>query len=469
MPGWKEISDFVLKYDYCCGCGVCAGVCPQNALEIRFNEYGEYRPYLIGNCTNCGLCSKVCPFANGNPNEDDMGKAQFAGVPGIKHTSEAGYYLGCCVGYSAVGGHRKNGASGGLATWTLETLLRLGEVDCVACVRPRRGGHPLFEFTSCHRAEEVRSCSRSSYYPVELSGVVRQIFSEQKRYAIIGLPCVCKALRLCAQANPRLRDRMQYVLGLTCGHGVSAHFSEYVFAMAGGKADELQGVAFRVKNPQRPVRDYGIVLVGKDDHGEHERQISWSQGPGFAFINRSFTPLACDFCDDAFAECADATFMDAWLPEYSDDREGQSIVLIRNRVIQSIIREHGQSECILQPIDISRVIESQKGTLRCKRQDLSIRRQVLEPSVNSHAGKRTHSQSKRIGCVRGLLVRAQWDIARQSSVLWNEASRQIDRFHQMTRRLQFRLLWLNRVVAFRRRPRSVLSKLSRRIGRSLRM
>ena len=72
MANWKDIDDFVLKHDYCCGCGVCAGVCPNRAIEMRFNEYGGYRPYLIGKCTNCEFCSNVCPFVNGNANEDEL-------------------------------------------------------------------------------------------------------------------------------------------------------------------------------------------------------------------------------------------------------------------------------------------------------------------------------------------------------------------------------------------------------------
>jgi hypothetical protein len=123
----------------------------------------------------------------------------------------------------------------------------------------------------------------------------------------------------------------------------------------------------------------------------------------------------------------------------------------------------------LRPIDISRVIESQKGALMSKRQDLSVRMQILGHLFNSHIPKRTHSQLTRRDCVRNLIVRAQWDIARQSPVLWNIAGRQIDSFHQMTRGSNLRLLWLNRAAALRRRPRSVLGKLSRRIARSLHM
>lgn len=469
MSGYKEISDFVLKYDYCCGCGVCAGVCPQDALQIRFNESGEYRPYLVGSCTDCGLCSMVCPFVNGNPDEDDIGCMHFAGVSGTKHTSETGYYLSCLMGHSTVDGHQKNGASGGMATWMLETLLRLGEVERVACVRPRSGGHPLFEFVICQNIKEVRACSRSSYYPVEISSIVRQILSDRKRYAVIGLPCVCKALRLCAQANPRLRDRVKYILGLTCGHGLSSHFSEYVFGMAGGKPCELHALSFRVKSVQRCLAECGTVLVGRNAEGEYERQITWSQGVWPLFKNRYFTPLACDLCDDVFAECADATFMDAWLPEYARDREGHSIVLIRNPAIRSILQEHVRIGCALAPIDVGRVVQSQKGALRCKRAELPVRMEIFRRLINACIPRRSHVPGRSVGFVQRLLVEAQWRIARRSSTEWRQADRRIDTFRQRTRYLERHLLWLNCFMMIRRSPLSAIKKMVRKVCKLLPM
>ena len=45
----------------CTSCQMCAAVCPKNAITIRLNEDGFYRPYLNADkCIDCGLCVKVC-------------------------------------------------------------------------------------------------------------------------------------------------------------------------------------------------------------------------------------------------------------------------------------------------------------------------------------------------------------------------------------------------------------------------
>lgn len=45
----------------CTGCGACYQKCPTNAIEMKLDEEGFYRPYIsLEKCIKCGLCDKVC-------------------------------------------------------------------------------------------------------------------------------------------------------------------------------------------------------------------------------------------------------------------------------------------------------------------------------------------------------------------------------------------------------------------------
>lgn len=45
----------------CTSCQMCAAVCHSNAITIRLDGDGFYRPYVDADkCTDCGLCAKVC-------------------------------------------------------------------------------------------------------------------------------------------------------------------------------------------------------------------------------------------------------------------------------------------------------------------------------------------------------------------------------------------------------------------------
>lgn len=46
----------------CTGCGLCAVVCPKNAIIMEPDAEGFLQPVIhVENCVNCGLCLKGCP------------------------------------------------------------------------------------------------------------------------------------------------------------------------------------------------------------------------------------------------------------------------------------------------------------------------------------------------------------------------------------------------------------------------
>ena len=368
----------VVERGFCIGCGVCAAVCPSHRLDMQFNTFGEYIPVVrdgLSCSPNCQACLAVCPLSDGSPNEDDLGCELFAQTAEMKHVSPVGYYLDSLAGFSRVEGHRVNGASGGLVTWTLETLLESGAVDRAICVTSTPGQRPLFRPKVCSQPAEIRRCSGSCYYPVEFSRVLREVLTVEARYAIVTLPCVAKALRLAAKRNRALSRRIRYVLGLTCGQSKSAFFAEYACALAGGDPAGLKEVQFRVKDPQRSASDHGIQLTwAQDGTSKCTKTIFWGEGPGRAWSKRYFTPAACNYCDDVFAETADASFMDAWLPSYVSDSAGTSIVVIRHPALRSLFADGVRAGTLqADPISVDLAIESQRSAIRAKGETLRKR------------------------------------------------------------------------------------------------
>lgn len=355
----------------CIGCGVCAAACPSGRITMAFSErLGFFQPSdSLMTCDNaCGICEKVCPFVPENPPTADLTRELFASTEDIRHDDVLGYYLSTYVGYSIE--HRMTSASGGVATWLLETLLTSGEVDRVLCVGPDEHSPILFTFRVCGSVEEIRACSGSHYQAAEISRILHYVLENNGRYAVITLPCVAKALRLAMDANSRLKSRMRYVLGLTCGQTKSRHFIDYIAMHFAGRENPIE-VQFRSKQLHRAgsAFDFFVSFAYCDAGGESERRdVRWNEGIDRIWCGRWFSLEACDYCDDVFAECADAVFMDAWLPEYSRDPQGMSLVVTRDKRIDTVLMRGmsaGEVEC--KGIPPARVLESQRGVIYQKR------------------------------------------------------------------------------------------------------
>lgn len=356
LPAEPRLLKEVVNKEICCGCGVCAGVCPHKALTMQFNQYGEYNPVLTGTCVDCGLCEKVCPFLSGNPNEDDIGAALYGEIEHIQHRPETGYYLNSYVGYAPDEKVHWDGASGGMVTWTLCELLQRGEVDYVITVSANPDPDKLFKFTVVSTTEDVRRCAKSAYYPVETSEVLQHALQNDGRYAMVGLPCVCKAVRLAQRSNKKLRERIVVLLGLVCGQQKSTRYTKHIARLAGCESPPVK-VSFREKDEKLPASN--IVYQAWDSTGKVYRKNSLD-GVSTVWCEGLHNLPSCFCCDDIFAECADAAFMDAWLPEYSQYSGGTSLVLTRRPYLNALFSS-------FKHISFNQVIQSQAGVVEKKR------------------------------------------------------------------------------------------------------
>lgn len=367
MANSNQVVTEIVDQDICCGCGICAGICPFHNLQMVWRENGDLAPRLLGDCVpGCRLCLKVCPFGPKAASENRLGQERFAVHPGIKHQGEAGYYLEAFGGYSRTAGHRQRGASGGMATWLAEQLLREGQVDAVVCVAGGEDNAGLFAYRILTEVESLRAAAGSRYYPVDLSQTVSRIIQgrQEVRYAVVGLPCVLKGLRLAMEVQPRLRRRVVFTLGLTCGHLPNRYYTEFLASLSGISPAVLASAQYRLKDGSGPASDFKFKAFARN--GKFGRALTFTKISNY-WTEGYFQVNACNFCDDVFAEVADVCFMDAWLPEYVRDHRGHSLLVVRHPELLTLLKAGEVSDsCEIKTLQITKVIESQCGVIEKK-------------------------------------------------------------------------------------------------------
>lgn len=361
-----NVTEIVVKNDYCIGCGVCAGVCPSNNLNMDWSDKGELIPKSRDTCKDkCSICLDVCPFYDHKINQDDLANSLFSKIPKVKFNEYTGYYLNCYVGFQKDEKKRLNSASGGLATLFLSSLLEENIVDKVIGVGSFGNKDRMFDFEILNSSDEVYSCAGSAYYPVEISRVLKKILQEKDEinYAIIALPCVVYALRLAMEKTPKLKKRIKIIASFTCGQLQNRFCTEFLALKSGITIDNLSMMDFRRKSEKYIASNFYQVAIGKN--GNQGIPQNNKELPYHLWYYQYFKQNACNFCDDIFGELADVTFMDAWLPKYIKDYRGTSLIISRTHLTSNLLENF--SECILNEIPVTKIIESQSGVIRKKR------------------------------------------------------------------------------------------------------
>lgn len=415
----SNVTECTVHADLCVGCGVCVAVCPAQVLRLDFVQ-GEYRLKLIGKCLpKCRVCLKVCPFGDYSDSVDDLAELKFGMDPTLKKDSVIGYYRNAYIGHSTVNGHRENGASGGMVTWLLEYLLSTGRIDKAIVVLPRmEENKPLFQMSIVETAEQIRQAAGSRYYPVEISESLCEVLTEQQefRYAVVGTPCLVQALSRARAKYKKLDRRIEYVLGLACGLCPSAQYTEVLAAWAGVLPQDIRTVGYRFKDGIEVGWDFRFRA--QDSSGRWSRPVGQLETFRHLWGRHFFAHHACLFCDDVFAELADAVFMDAWLPEYLTDTRGASIVVTRNINLDEALQEGSEKKlCNLLSCPIDEVHLSQKSVIMNKRE--TIRKRVAFAQQNGYWLPEMRVKSSDALCLSERDRIAQdFRIVRGSKIIW---------------------------------------------------
>ena len=410
---------YLVDLGYCIGCGLCVGICRNPNTEMTNNAFGFYEPKFTAECLDCNDCNYICPFGNGvvysanDLNENKIFELIYD-TTYSKYDKLIGYFRNCYVGYSTQ--YRLSSSSGGIATWILVHLLENKQVDSVICVSPLTNSDPLFEYKICSNKEEIVASARSHYYPVHLADVIKKVLTENKRYAIVAIPCFLKAIALAQIRNKILSERIVFKIGLFCGGMKSRFFTEYLAAHLGLEKKQIKNPIYRIKREETSSQGYFFAFKDPNDPQKtieyNIKKLGDLWGPGY------FKHKACDFCDDVTAEVSDISLGDAWIKPYENDWRGHSIIITRTEQAESLINDGIMThELILENISLEKIINSQKANFNDRIQGLSYR---LYWYRNKITPKKRVKPKKPQNLIVGLTYKVKSIIRVQSLMIWHK-------------------------------------------------
>lgn len=427
MPNFYKVYQDKAEEQYDFGTGVSA-YC-SDKIEMKFNEFGEY----YSSVTNSEILSKdeidkvlYTSLVTNSNNIDRISKKLFSNLSNIKYHKKIGYYSDLYIGYVKEGEFRKNGSSGGFATWILKELLKRNLIDGIVHVTATNDPKKLFKYTISRTEDELLAGAKTKYYPVEISEALKTIRNVSGKYAVIGLPSFIMELRLLCEVDPIIDERIKYMVGLVCGHQKSTRFSELLAWQCGVKPGKLSYIDFRKKMLDAPASSYAIEVKGEKDGEEISVTRRMKDLYGGDWGRGIFKVRASDFTDDVMNEAADITLGDAWLPEYTKDSNGNNIVIVRNPEIAEIIREEIDVDKLqVDMVDDQKIIQSQISHYRHTQDELHYRLYKKEKSKEWFPKQRIQP-SKSIPISRRIIQDIREKICLNAPVYFNEAIKKDD-------------------------------------------
>ncbi len=338
----------------CMQCGTCAGVCPHDAVAMRWSLALGWLPQVdAARCTDCGTCLAVCPGGGLDFARAAWWRAANEGAPAPDFL---GPWRGLWFGWATDEQTRYRGASGGVATVILSGALADGLADAAVVVRPAPDNALAMEPLIARSAQEIAGCRGSKYNMVALNVALREVLARPGRYAVAGLPCHVQGLRLAQRRDQRLRERVALILGIFCAHSAEPRATALSARRLGLDPAEL--VAVRYRGPGWPG---GLRLETRDGVVREQPYPDYDDGGVLAL-----TPPRCRLCPDGLAELADISVGDAWLDRF-EGTPGVSDVIARTPAGEALVKRLTGRGLTLIPAGPCEMLRSQHDTHGLKR------------------------------------------------------------------------------------------------------
>lgn len=290
---------------YCTSCQLCGAVCPSNAISIKLDNEGFYRPEVDNNlCVDCSLCVNTCYKYDRHvsiTNNLDLKKTQLFSV----------YAKDCDL--------LSNTTSGGVADILAKELINQGYhvAGVVYDFTTNRAIHKIA--VTVDETEGFRGSKYIQPYSFDALTTLLSNIKEQK-YAFFGLPCHIYALSKYLQQH-KLRDQC-VLIDLFCHGCPSIHVWDKTVEMIKRKlnVDQFDKVNFRSK-----VYGWGRFAVEVNANAKSYRSSPLhNEFYNMFFCNQLLNNSCIDCLLRSTLAYTDIRLGDFWGEKYKNNKKGVS-------------------------------------------------------------------------------------------------------------------------------------------------
>lgn len=289
----------------CTDCFSCYNKCPiENAIEMKINTEGFYRPFITSKCINCGICADVCPVLETPKNNNKVEEIY--------------------AGWSKNEEILLRSSSGGIFSEISEKVIE--NKGIVYAVGWDEKNNSIFH-KRIENKEQLKEVTGSKYIPSYVGKIyddIKRDLSEEKEVIFVGTPCQVAGL------NKIIKDEKLLTIDFIC-HGMPSYkaYKKYCDETYNGKVTRTE---FRDK--KYGWEKYSLKILENNKVLEHKNfgKNNFIRG----FLKDIYLDTACYECKFRANERgenrqADITLADFWgAPEEIKNYNGVSLIIINN-------------------------------------------------------------------------------------------------------------------------------------------
>lgn len=262
----------------CCGCGLCAVLCPQKAISLREDDEGFVYPVIdASHCVECGACKRNCSFQR---------------LPAVYPEHD------CYIARHTDEAILRVSSSGGVFTALAEYALSQGGLVLGAVFDE--------QFMVCHTtavtAEALLPMHGSKYLPSDITSIfsiVENALGNKRTVLFTGTPCQVAAVRRFVEVRKLPNSDCLITMDLLC-HGIASPviWRDYL-ADIGARYGKPAEIYFRSKDKGWSHHAMKIKL---SDGGDISDVVNRAMDFFILWTSQCMTRLSCHYCPFSCSE-----------------------------------------------------------------------------------------------------------------------------------------------------------------------